>query len=175
MPGTNNSINRTTTSNNAYINVFTLGTGNPNGVVAGTATDEFFDTAASILYICTTTGTTSTAVWTAIGANSALSWVNVTGATQAIAPNTGYIANNASGITTFTLPSTIAVTQRFSIRGGLSTSWALTCTGSTVRFGNVSPTTSITSTNASDQLDGICYVANTTFDVSCPSGNLTWV
>lgn len=46
--------------------------GNPNGFVAGTAgsgttpADEIFDTVNKVLYICTTTGDASTAVWTAI-------------------------------------------------------------------------------------------------------------
>jgi hypothetical protein len=53
------------------------GSGSPNGSVAGTAgsssilPDFYWDYANSILYVCTTTGTTSTAVWTAINASAA--------------------------------------------------------------------------------------------------------
>jgi len=53
------------------------GSGSPNGSVAGTAgsasilPDFYWDYTNSILYVCTTTGTTSTAVWTAINASSA--------------------------------------------------------------------------------------------------------
>jgi hypothetical protein len=53
---------------------FKSGSGSPNGVVAGTAgsatinADSYWDYTNNILYICTTTGTTSTAVWTAINA-----------------------------------------------------------------------------------------------------------
>lgn len=51
--------------------------GNPNGNVAGTAgsgsikADAIWDTTNSILYICTTTGTAVTAIWTAVNASTA--------------------------------------------------------------------------------------------------------
>lgn len=53
------------------------GSGSPNGSVAGTAgsssilPDFYWDYTNLILYVCTTTGTSSTAVWTAINASSA--------------------------------------------------------------------------------------------------------
>jgi hypothetical protein len=53
------------------------GSGSPNGSVAGTAgsssvlPDFYWDYANAILYVCTTTGTSSTAVWTTINAASA--------------------------------------------------------------------------------------------------------
>lgn len=53
------------------------GSGSPNGSVAGTAgsssvlPDFYWDYTNSILYVCTTTGSTSTAVWTAVNASSA--------------------------------------------------------------------------------------------------------
>lgn len=53
------------------------GSGSPNGSVAGTAgsssilPDFYWDYTNSILYVCTTTGTSSTAVWTAVNASSA--------------------------------------------------------------------------------------------------------
>jgi len=55
----------------------TSGAGSPNGSVAGTAgstgigADTYWDTVNNILYVCTQTGTTSTAVWTAINSSSA--------------------------------------------------------------------------------------------------------
>lgn len=39
------------------------GTGSPSSAVAGQATQLYFDTAADILYVCTTAGTAATAVW----------------------------------------------------------------------------------------------------------------
>lgn len=53
------------------------GNGSPNGAVAGTAgsasilPDFYWDYTNSVLYVCTTTGTSSTAVWTAVNASSA--------------------------------------------------------------------------------------------------------
>jgi hypothetical protein len=53
------------------------GSGTPNGSVAGTAgsssilPDFYWDYTNSILYVCTTTGTSSTAVWTAVNASAA--------------------------------------------------------------------------------------------------------
>ena len=54
------------------LSVTKLNAGNPNGSVAGNAnvngaSDFCFDTTNKILYVCTTTGTTSTAVWVAAG------------------------------------------------------------------------------------------------------------
>ncbi len=56
---------------------FLSGAGSPNGVVAGSAgsptvpASVYWDTTNNILYVCTTTGTTLTAVWTAVNASTA--------------------------------------------------------------------------------------------------------
>lgn len=53
------------------------GSGSPNGAVAGTAgsasilPDFYWDYTNSILYVCTTTGTSSTAIWTAVNSAAA--------------------------------------------------------------------------------------------------------
>ncbi len=67
---------------------FTTTAGSPNGQLAGTAgssgvpADACWDRTNNILYVCTTTGTSSTAVWTAVNA----------GATQNIIPTPqGYL------------------------------------------------------------------------------------
>lgn len=68
--------------------LWSVGSGSPNGVVAGTAASSgvmpsaYWDYTNSILYICTTTGTTSTAVWTALNASSA---------TPSVPPPQGYL------------------------------------------------------------------------------------
>lgn len=55
----------------------TSGSGSPNGSVAGTAgsagigADTYWDNVNNILYVCTQTGTASTAVWTAVNATAA--------------------------------------------------------------------------------------------------------
>lgn len=60
---------------------FLSGAGSPNGVVAGSAgsatvpASVYWDTTNNILYVCTTTGTAATAVWTAVNASTAASVV----------------------------------------------------------------------------------------------------
>jgi len=66
----------------------TSGSGSPNGVVAGTAgsagigADTYWDNVNNILYVCTQTGTSSTAVWTAINSGAA---------TAVVIPPQGYL------------------------------------------------------------------------------------
>lgn len=48
------------------LNVMQLHAGNPNGAVAGVLNWFCFDTVGHILYICTASGSTTTAVWTAL-------------------------------------------------------------------------------------------------------------
>jgi hypothetical protein len=62
----------------SYVAKTLTGSGSPNGSVAGTAgsasvlPDFYWDYTNSILYVCTTTGTTLTAVWTAVNASAAV-------------------------------------------------------------------------------------------------------
>jgi hypothetical protein len=48
------------------INVMTFSAGNPNGAVAGVLNWFCYDFTDKILYICTTSGSTSSAVWTSL-------------------------------------------------------------------------------------------------------------
>src|SRR5580658_949457 len=115
--------------------------GNPNTHLAGSVYQFCWDTTDSALYICTTTGTSSSAVWTLVcfsqagltngevfigstgnppvpaaltpGTNisivngpgtitisstgvAGIGWQNVTGTTQAMVPDTGYVADSGS-------------------------------------------------------------------------------
>ena len=47
---------------------FFIGQGDPNGTVSGTADDKYFDTSQNLLFICTQTGTTTTAIWQVVEA-----------------------------------------------------------------------------------------------------------
>lgn len=66
-----------TSSDFAIFPKWTVGSANPNGSVAGTKgsvgvpPDVFWDSVANILYVATTTGSASTAVWTALNASAA--------------------------------------------------------------------------------------------------------
>lgn len=65
------------TTDFAAVVITKTGSGSPSGVVAGTAgssgvlATQYWDYTNAILYVCTTTGSTSTAVWTAINASAA--------------------------------------------------------------------------------------------------------
>lgn len=47
---------------------FTIGTGDPNGSVSGNAGDKYFGTSQNLLWICTQSGTSTTAVWEVVEA-----------------------------------------------------------------------------------------------------------
>jgi len=177
---TNNSFNRIAVSDGLYSPASTVGTGNPNGAVAGTKGDFFFDTSGAIGYTCTTTGNTTGAVWTAdASATSSFTWQNTTTTTQAMAVQNGYISNNAA-LTTFTLPTTGAIGQRVAVEGAGAGGWTIVYgTGQLIHFGTITTTTTTGSLSSTNQYDGcelICIVANTTWKVkAAPNGNLTYV
>ena len=45
---------------------FNMLAGDPNGTFAGALGDKYFDLSDAVLYVCTTAGTASTAIWTAV-------------------------------------------------------------------------------------------------------------
>ena len=109
-----------------------------------------------------------------------ISWTVVTGATQAMSVNSGYIANNA-GTVIFTLPSTAAVGSVIAVTGiNNNTGWQIAQNaGQTVHFGTFSTITgaggSLASTKTRDTVFLLCVVANTDFNVIDSIGNITVV
>lgn len=92
--------------------------------------------------------------------------VVVTGTTQAMSPNTIYIANNATMRVVFTLPSTSAVGDRISVIGAGAGGWSITqASGQQIQVSPSATTLggggSLASTNQYDSLNLICIVANT--------------
>jgi hypothetical protein len=89
------------------VTVTKVGSGNPNGSVAGTAGSSgvlptvYWDYTNNRLYICSTTGTTATAVWTAINtSNAQLVWTIADIISSAPAPaaeGTSYIVGVSFG------------------------------------------------------------------------------
>jgi len=230
--------------------------GNPNSAVAGVVYQYCWDTVNSILYICTTSGTAGTAVWTQVsqaaasvitpahggtgvanptahtlpiaegasnftfvgpltngqvligstgadpvpntltpgpgisisngagtvtisGTGSGIGWTEVTGTTQAMAADSGYVSNNA-GLVTFTLPSTAAFGTALSVVGKGVGGWSIVLnTGQSIEVGSVATTVttgSVSSTNRFDSIDLICTTANTVWTtLGAPQGNLTIV
>jgi hypothetical protein len=175
--------------------------GNPNGVVAGNTYQLLWDTVDNILWVCTTSGTASTAVWTkslfltagsgisisqsgatitisstSVGAN----FVVVTTASQAMVSNTTY-QSHYSGLVTFTLPTTSNLGDRVMVTGFGAGGWTITQgSGQQIIVGNQQSTVgaggSVSSINQYDGIDLVCAVANTTWQtISGPQGSLTIV
>lgn len=108
-----------------------------------------------------------------------LSWVEVTGATVAMAVNTGYIMNNAGGVTG-TLPATAAVGDLLAVVGKNAGGWTVAQnSGQTIHFGNMDTTTGATGTLSStltyDSFEIVCITANNDFVVRSSLGNITVV
>lgn len=106
-------------------------------------------------------------------------WTEVTGTSQSMAINNGYVANNAS-LVTLTLPATAAVGDELMIVGKGAGGWLLAQnSGQTVYFGTATTTSgvggSLASTNRRDCIKLICITANTEFEVVNAVGNITFV
>lgn len=106
------------------------------------------------------------------------SWTEVTGTSQPMSINNGYIANNAA-LVTLTLPVTAAVGDTVSVQGkGTGLFSIAQNVGQTIHFGAFDTTTgiggSLTATNRYDSLELICITDNTDFAVLTGSqGNFT--
>ena len=107
-----------------------------------------------------------------------LTWTVVTGASQAIAVNNGYIANNA-GLVTATLPATSAIGDMVAITGiNNATGWKIAQNGGNqIFFGNASTTGGATGYLASaatrDTVTLVCTSANANWQVISSIGNIT--
>jgi hypothetical protein len=106
-----------------------------------------------------------TAAWAAAGGGGGggLSFVNVTGTTQAMATLTRYLANNA-GLVTLTLPTAAALGDQMIVQGNGGGGWKMAqSTVQMVFFGTKSTTSgatgSLASTNQYDSVTLTCVVA----------------
>lgn len=120
-------------------------------------------------------GASSPMTWTT---GSFFTWVEVTGTSQAMAVNTGYIANNA-GLVTMTLPTTSAVGDTIIVHGKGAGGWTVTYTTSQLIHVGSSASTittgNIASSNQWDALTLTCMTANTIWAARGVQGNLTIV
>lgn len=111
---------------------------------------------------------------------SSFTWSLVTGASQAMASNNGYIANNA-GTINFSLPAASAVGDIIRITGiNNAIGWQITQAAGQQIFFGASATTlgvggSLTSSATRDSIEIVCVVANTTWNVISSIGNITVV
>jgi hypothetical protein len=99
-------------------NIILFNSGNPNGAVAGSTYQFCWDTLDAILYICTTTGTASTAVWTRADINSGYT-TTVTAASTTTLTALSYYWQFFTGSTTQTVVMPITSTL------ALGVSWSI--------------------------------------------------
>lgn len=111
---------------------------------------------------------------------TSLTWNNVTGTSQSIAINNGYLSNNA-GTVAFSLPATATLGNIIRI-AGVQGSWTLSqASGQQIKFGSSSTTVgsggSLASTNAGDCIECIATntSASTIWRVISSVGNITVV
>lgn len=149
-------------------NVVLFYAGNPNGNVAGQTYQFCWDTANSVLYICTTTGTTSTAVWTPLNNPSGgFIWSTIAGTSQVAAINNGYTIGNSSQ-TTVTLPAVAPIGAVVAIAGQGGGGWILAAnSGQTIKMAGATTSSggSLTSAEQFDSIQVVCSVANATWVV----------
>lgn len=108
-----------------------------------------------------------------------LVWTDVTGTTQAMSENNGYVSDN-SAIVTLTLPTISAFGSVIAVAGKGSGGWKIAQnSGQQIKCGLNSTTLgtsgSISSTNANDCIYILCTTANDSFTMINSVGNLTLV
>ncbi len=108
-----------------------------------------------------------------------VTWTNVSGTTQTMVADNGYIANNVA-LVTMTLPATAAIGTILAVAGNGAGGWRIAQNASqNIKFGNQTTTTgvggSVSSTNLYDCIEILCTVANTTWVVRAAQGNITYV
>ncbi len=108
------------------------------------------------------------------GAGSGYSWTEVTGTSQSMAVNNGYIANNA-GLVTLTLPASSVIGDTVIAQGkGTGLFKIVTNGGQTIRFGNTSSTTGIQALSQWNSVELLCITATTEWAVlTGTQGNFT--
>lgn len=176
--------------------------GNPNGAVAGQQYQLCWDLTNKILYVCTTTGTSVSAVWTNFVSTSliagtniglvttsagtvinaagstGITWNLITGTSATMSANNGYVTNN-SGLVTLTLPTTAPFGSIFYVEGLGTGGWKVAQnTGQQINIGSSFSTSGVSgfiaSTNKTDSVVLLTTVANTSFTtLGGVQGNIT--
>lgn len=123
------------------------------------------------------TATSGTAATWQTPSGGGITWTEVTGTTQAVAINSGYILNNAS-LVTATLPTTAAVgTVEYFAGKGAGLYKIAQNASQIIHFGVLNTTTgvggSIAANQGYDSIQLVCIVANTEWVVINSSGTLT--
>lgn len=112
------------------------------------------------------------------GTGSGIGWNEITGASQTMAPDQGYVTNNA-GLVTLTLPTVAAFGTVINIVGKGAGGWRIAQgAGQQVQVGSIASTVGaggyVESTNQYDSIELLCTTANTTWTcLGGPQGNIT--
>lgn len=112
------------------------------------------------------------------GTGSGIGWNEITGASQAMAPDQGYVTNNA-GLVTLTLPTVAAFGTVINIVGKGAGGWKIAqSAGQQIHVGSTASTVGaggyVESTNRYDSIELLCTTANTTWTcLGGPQGNIT--
>jgi len=111
--------------------------------------------------------------------SAGFTWNNVTGTSQAMEVENGYLSNNAA-LVTLTLPTTADQFSRIRVVGLGAGGWLVAQNaGQTIHFDSVSTTVgtggSLASVNQYDVIELLCVVENTTWSVVSSVGNITIV
>ena len=160
-------------------NLILFNAGNPNGSVAGTTYQLCWDTVDLILWVCTTSGTSTTAVWTEC-INPQSNWVDSITTPVNLIANMSYVADNGATLTTFTLPVTAPFATIIQVAGKSAGGWTIAQNvGQSINFGSIATTTgaggSLSSSNKNDFVRLLCTTASTTWNVISSIGNITIV
>jgi hypothetical protein len=153
-------------------------------VLAGTTSTGAFQSASTGLstagYVLTSNGDSAVPSFQAVPVAD-IPWSVVSGATQSLANDNGYISNAASGGVAYTLPATSPVGSIIEISGLAGGSgWSVT-TGAqqTIQYGSIvtadSTAGALSSTGNTDSIRMVCAVANSTWVVLSSVGNLSYI
>lgn len=139
---------------------------NTVGIVAGATTSG---------YVLTANGAGNAPTFQAAAAGG-MTWNSVSGTTQSMTINNGYVPSNTA-MTTITLPSTAAFGSTVAIAGYGAGGWKLAQnSGQIINFGTYPTTTgtsgALYSSASIDSVTLLCIVANTTWTVISAVGNI---
>lgn len=144
-------------------NIILYNSGNPNGAIAGSTFQFCWNTTNSTLWICTTTGTSSTAVWTKVG--SGIQWHLVMGVSQLAQLNQGYVTSD-SALTTITLPTSFSFGDTVRVAGNGTGGWTLRAGAGTIINVGTQVTTSggtVSSVHTNDSIEIVATATNTSW------------
>lgn len=150
-------------------------TGNAGGAVSPDGIGNITVVGSGAITVTGNPGTNTLTITTSAG----FAWVEVTGVSDTMVIDTGYIANNA-GVVTLTLPATAALGSIIRVTGKGAGGWLIAQNaGQTIYFGASTTTPgvggSLASTAQRDTVELVCVTADDDWNVLSSVGNITVV